>query len=156
MGYVENNLMKDEKVVYSTTHHWIIYAGAVIVLVFGIWLFASGIASAIKDNNGAAPVPAIFGFCIIFGSIFLFIGAAIQMKTNEFAVTNKRIIIKIGLIRRSTLELNLDKVESVGVDQSILGRILNYGTITISGTGSTRQPYKTIAAPMDFKKAVQS
>jgi hypothetical protein len=52
------------------------------------------------------------------------------------------------------LELNLAKVESIGVEQTLLGRMLNYGTIVIVGTGGTRQPFKDIADPMSFRRAV--
>jgi uncharacterized membrane protein YdbT with pleckstrin-like domain len=64
-----------------------------------------------------------------------FISPLIDHATSEFAVTNRRVIIKVGLIRRRTVELRLEKVESIGVDQSILGRILGYGTIIVHGTG---------------------
>jgi uncharacterized membrane protein YdbT with pleckstrin-like domain len=85
----------------------------------------------------------------------LWIAPIIDWFTSEFAVTNKRIMIKVGLISRRTLEMNLAKVESVNVDQSILGRILGYGNITIIGTGGTREPFYRISRPLDFRKAVQ-
>ena len=75
--------------------------------------------------------------------------------TSEFVITNKRVIVKVGLIYRHTLELNLQRVESVSVDQSIVGRVLGYGTITIIGTGGTREPFHRIADPLEFRKAVE-
>ena len=80
----------------------------------------------------------------------------ITARTSEFAVTNKRVIIKVGLIRRHTLELLLGKVESIGVDQSILGRIVGYGSIVVIGTGGTKEPFKNIAEPLEFRKQVQA
>ena len=74
---------------------------------------------------------------------------------DEFAVTNKRVIVKTGLISRRTLEMNLSKIESVNVDQSIMGRILGYGTITIIGTGGTRESFPKIANPLLFRKKFQ-
>ena len=74
---------------------------------------------------------------------------------DEFAVTNKRVIVKTGLISRRTLEMNLSKIESVNVDQSIMGRILGYGTITIIGTGGTRESFPKIAEPLLFRKKFQ-
>ena len=71
------------------------------------------------------------------------------------AVTNKRVIIKVGLISRRTAELNLNKVENIGVNQSILGRILNYGTITVVGTGGTHEQFRWVASPIEFRRAVQ-
>lgn len=82
----------------------------------------------------------------------LFIAPLIAFLTSEFAITNKRVIIKVGLIRRRTLEMNLNKIESVKVDQGILGRILGYGTIVIIGTGGTREPFAAISDPMTFRK----
>jgi len=79
----------------------------------------------------------------------------IQRATSEFAITTKRVIIKEGLIARRTLEMNLSKIETVNVDQSIMGRILNYGSITIIGTGGTHEVFHNIAHPMQFRKAFQ-
>ena len=78
----------------------------------------------------------------------LFISPLIENWTSEYAITNKRVIIKIGLISRKTLEMNLSKIESVNVDQSIFGRILGYGAITIIGTGGTRETFSDLANPI--------
>ena len=79
----------------------------------------------------------------------------IDRWTSEFAITNKRVIMKVGLIRRKALEMNLSKIESVNVDQTILGRILGYGTITIIGTGGTRESFARISKPMEFRRVFQ-
>ncbi len=84
----------------------------------------------------------------------LFLAPLIQRATSEFAVTNRRVVIKVGLVSRKTVELNLEKVESIGVDQSILGRILDYGTIEVVGTGGTREPFRGIRDPLGFRRAV--
>ncbi len=85
----------------------------------------------------------------------LWIAPLITFLTSEFAITNKRVIIKVGAISRKTLEMNLTKIESVNVDQSILGRIFGYGTITVIGTGGTREPFHRISGPLNFRKAFQ-
>src|SRR5579885_515875 len=85
----------------------------------------------------------------------LFIAPLIDRLTSEFVITNRRIVIKQGLVSRRTLELNLSKVESVNVDQGILGRILDYGTITVIGTGGTRESFADIAAPLEFRNQFQ-
>ncbi|MCU0843615.1 MAG: PH domain-containing protein [Spirochaetes bacterium] len=85
----------------------------------------------------------------------LFISPLITFHTSEFAITNKRIIMKVGLIRRRTMELNIPKVESVGVDQSIPGRILGYGSISVVGTGGTKETFDKISKPLEFRKAFQ-
>ena len=93
---------------------------------------------------------------ISFRALFsLFILPVLDKWTDEFAITNKRIIVKTGLIQRHTLEMNLSKIESVNVDQSIMGRILGYGTITIIGTGGTRESFPNIQRPMEFRKMFQ-
>jgi len=85
----------------------------------------------------------------------LWIAPFIRKATSEFAITTKRVIIKVGFISRRTLEMNLSKIETVNVDQSIMGRILNYGSITIIGTGGTKEVFNDIASPMQFRKAFQ-
>ena len=74
---------------------------------------------------------------------------------SEFVITNRKIIIKTGIIGRETFEMNLSKIESVNVDQSIMGRILNYGSITIIGSGGTKETFHKIAKPLAFRKAFQ-
>jgi uncharacterized membrane protein YdbT with pleckstrin-like domain len=74
--------------------------------------------------------------------------------TTEIDVTDRRIVYKRGFIRRHTVEMNMDKVESVDVDQSILGRMLNYGDITIRGTGVGIEPLHNIDAPLEFRNQV--
>jgi uncharacterized membrane protein YdbT with pleckstrin-like domain len=74
---------------------------------------------------------------------------------SEYVITNRRIIIKRGFIARDTFEMNLSKIESVNVDQSVMGRILNYGSITIIGTGGTRETFHNISKPLEFRKAFQ-
>lgn len=85
----------------------------------------------------------------------LFIAPIIDIWTDEFAITNKRVIVKTGLIRRRTVELNLAKIESVNVNQSILGRILGFGSIQIVGTGGTRESFTNIRKPLTFRKKFQ-
>ena len=90
-------------------------------------------------------------------ALFTFgIAPLIQQATSEFAITNKRVIIKVGLVARRTLEMNLNRIETVNVDQSITGRMLGYGSITVIGTGGTREMFHDISAPMDFRKAFQA
>src|SRR3989338_6196071 len=85
----------------------------------------------------------------------LFIVPLIQSATSEVAITNKRIIIKVGLISRHTLEMNLNKIESVNVNQGILGRLLGYGTIIVVGTCGTKEPFDSISDPLRFRKEFQ-
>lgn len=89
-------------------------------------------------------------------SIFtLTIYAWLERWLSEYVITNRRIIIKTGFIARNTFEMNLSKIESVNVEQSIMGRILNYGSITIIGSGGTRETFHNIAHPLEFRKSFQ-
>lgn len=125
-SYVDGNLMSGETVLYrSSVSLWSL-----------IWLILLGVLL----------LPAVG-----IGLIFL-IWAYISYKTTEFAVTDKRIIAKTGLVSRNTVEMFLDKVESLNVTQTVLGRILNYGTVTIRGTGSTSEPIENISGPLDLRK----
>jgi uncharacterized membrane protein YdbT with pleckstrin-like domain len=85
----------------------------------------------------------------------LTVAPLLQRALSEFVITNRRIIIKTGFIARSTFEMNLSKIESVNVDQTVTGRILNYGSITIIGTGGTREAFHNISKPLSFRKAFQ-
>jgi hypothetical protein len=81
--------------------------------------------------------------------------AFIRRSSSVFAVTNKRVVVKVGLVRRHSTEILLRQVEGITVDQGIMGRILDFGTIVIEGTGSDRTPYRGIGAPLKFRLAVQ-
>jgi len=93
---------------------------------------------------------------VSFRALFtLFIAPLIDKWTDEFGITNKRVIIKTGLISRKTVELNLSKIESVNVNQSILGRIFGYGNLQIVGTGGTKEIFANIQSPLTFRKRFQ-
>ena len=89
------------------------------------------------------------------GLFTLLLGPAIIRWSSEFVITNRRIIIKTGFIARNTFEMNLSKIESVNVDQSFMGRIFGYGSMTIIGTGGTREAFHNIQKPIEFRKAFQ-
>jgi len=101
----------------------------------------------------------ILGFVLlpVFGLGLLFwLAAFIRYKTTELAITNKRVIAKFGFISRHTVEMNISKVESIQVSQSVFGRILDFGTLIIAGTGSQQAPIPGISDPMGFRKAFMS
>ena len=141
MGYIEENLMTAEKVIYRTKLHWVIFLWTAIFLFFAIIGFASGSGGV---GGGFIVLAALTGFF-----------SYISYSTSEFGVTNKRVLVKVGWIRRHSLETLLTKIEGIGVDQGILGRILGYGTIVVTGTGGTKEPFHKIDAPLEFRKRVQ-
>jgi uncharacterized membrane protein YdbT with pleckstrin-like domain len=80
----------------------------------------------------------------------------VDYASSEFAVTNKRVIIKVGILRRRTVEMLNTKVEAIAVNQGIIGRILGYGNIVVTGTGGTNEPFNGISSPLEFRRAVQA
>jgi uncharacterized membrane protein YdbT with pleckstrin-like domain len=128
----------------------IVYLPAVVLLILSIVLFVEVYRGG-TETNIAMPVPEVFlGFAVLAA-----IPAFIRRSSSEFAVTNKRVVVKVGLMRRHSTEILLRQVEGITVDQGIMGRIFDYGIIVVEGTGSDRTPYKGIAAPMKFRLAVQ-
>jgi len=87
--------------------------------------------------------------------LLAFLAPVIDYATSEFGVTNKRVIIKVGFLRRKTLELLLRHVEAISVDQTVMGRFLNYGSVTLTGTGGVREVFHNISAPLEFRKRIQ-
>ena len=94
-------------------------------------------------------------FCNLRAILTLFIAPMIDKYSDEFAITNRRLIIKTGLISRKTFEMNLSKIESVNIEQTVLGRILGYGTIIIVGSVGTREIFPSIKNPLEFRKKFQ-
>lgn len=149
MGYVAENLMAGESVVYSARLHRFMFVLPAVVFVVGVFVVATA-----RGEQSLFVVSAIGGL-VIAGAIVAFLIRLVDYHTSEFAVTTKRVIIKVGLIRRRTLELLLSKVETVGVDQTILGRLFGFGTIVVTGTGGTKEPFSHINEPMEFRRHVQ-
>jgi uncharacterized membrane protein YdbT with pleckstrin-like domain len=126
-SYVEGALVEDERVVHAGR-----------ISLWSLWhLIGLGIL-----------LLPVFGA----GLIFLVV-AYVRYQSTELAVTTKRVIVKHGFIRRRTVEINLSKVESIQVDQGVLGRVFDFGTLIVAGTGTSHAPLKGIAAPMEFRKA---
>lgn len=110
----------------------------------------------IKDETVAFETKLHWVIFFSLKSIFtLTIYAWLKRWLSEFVITNRRIVIKEGFIARRTFEMNLSKIETVNVDQTVMGRLLNFGSITIIGTGGTKETFHNIAMPMAFRKAFQ-
>jgi uncharacterized membrane protein YdbT with pleckstrin-like domain len=148
MGYIEQNLMQGELIRYRTRLHWIVFVSPVFLIVVGLIFFLS-------MPSHTKTVFVVAGSIFLFGGILLGVSRFIAYKSSEFAVTNNRVLIKIGFIRRHSLELLLQKVEGIGVDQDVSGRIFGYGTIIVTGTGGTKELFNNIENPLEFRKQVQ-
>ncbi len=126
-SYIDSALIKDEKVLYTGN--------------ISVWSLAPLIALGLV-------LLAAWGLGLAF-----WIAAYIRYKTTELAVTDKRVIAKFGFISRRTIEITLSKVESIQVQQGVLGRIFNYGSLVISGAGTPQAPIPGISNPMGFRRA---
>jgi uncharacterized membrane protein YdbT with pleckstrin-like domain len=151
-SYVDNVLQPGETIRYTGTLHWVIFLPAVALLTFAV---VGGIVILVSPGigHGAHLFAIIVGLAFVFGVLHL-IAAWVKRLGTEIAVTNHRVIYKRGIISRRSVEMNMDKVESVDVTQDISGRILDYGTVTIRGTGAGLEPLVTIASPIALRNAI--
>ncbi len=158
MGYVERNLEPDEEIVHRARLHWMLFlkplawwAGAIALYVIAGRLLPYLPAGA----QGVGQTVRMVGGLIVFAlAFFQTVSAVLTYKSSEFAVTNRRLIVKVGLIRRESLETMLSRVEGLDVNQTLPGRLLNYGTIVIRGMGGHVKAFSNISNPMELRSAV--
>lgn len=148
MSYLDDHLLAGERIVYRARLHWTIFATAIGVVLLGV---ALAIVLGIYQPDYWYAGAALAGI-----GLLLAIRPAIRYASSEFAVTDKRVVAKLGFIERESLETLLSKVEAIGVDQGIVGRMLGYGTITITGTGGTEESFPRISDPLEFRRQIQS
>ncbi|MGH9697215.1 MAG: PH domain-containing protein [Bryobacteraceae bacterium] len=149
--YIEEILQPGERLLYSTNAHWIFYLPAILAWIVVVILLVLSRATTTESITllclSAAAVMAIV-------AVFWTARAWFHRWTTETDVTNLRVVHKTGFIKRRTFEMSLDKVESVDVNQSILGRILSYGDVTILGVGEGKETISTIASPLAFRSYI--
>jgi len=155
-GYVDANLITGEKVTYRGGLHWIVLASrvsiAVILVLVGVALLVAG--GSAKETESRDLAMSAGALAIFIAATYLLV-AILRWRAAEFAVTNKRVIFKVGVLKRRTQEMFLEKIESVSVDEGVLGRALDYGTIAIRGTGGTLEPFRNISHALEFRRQVQ-
>jgi uncharacterized membrane protein YdbT with pleckstrin-like domain len=142
VAYIDDNLLPGEQVVYRATLHPIVFAPAVGVVLLGIVI-------SLAWSQIVGLIVGVIG--VVMGAV-----ALIRYISTEFAVTNRRVIIKVGALGRQSLDVELNRVEGIDVEQSALGRLFDYGTIGVRGVGGTEETFPGIAAPLDFRKHVQA
>ena len=125
MSYIDESLIAGESILHRARVSWWSQFGLVVL---GIVLF------------------------VVIVGIFFLIAAWVRVRSTEIAITNRRVIAKFGFIKRDTVEINLDKVEALRVEQGFMGRMLNFGTIFISGAGTSVAPIRDIADPLVFRR----
>jgi uncharacterized membrane protein YdbT with pleckstrin-like domain len=166
MSFIEENLMPNEQLLFKARVHLAIFLRSIITFIFTFILFLYGMSNAVTVStpDGASSPPSmvnLVGSSLICLSVMFFlvaviftIQAIIIMVSTEFGVSNRRIIAKAGFIRRNSLEILLSKVESVSVNQTILGRLLNFGTVMVTGTGGTSGSFRAIVNPIEIRKEI--
>jgi uncharacterized membrane protein YdbT with pleckstrin-like domain len=155
VSYLDKILQPGEKLLARGKVHWVIFTPSVLGLVAAIMLAIWALLALTQSQQLALAVYVIAGLLALV-SIFAFLGRLLLRMTTEFAVTDRRVIVKRGFISLHTVEMHMDKVESVDVDQTIWGRMLGYGTVTIHGTGARWDPIPRIEDPLAFRNAITS
>jgi uncharacterized membrane protein YdbT with pleckstrin-like domain len=150
MNYVRRVLQPGETVTHTTRLHSLIFLPAILWFAAAIVLLIGALNLGGDLRIGGA---ALAAFATVFG-LAAGIPALIRRMTTELAVTDRRVIYKSGVFARHTLEMNRSKVESVDVDQSVLGRMLNFGTIVVRGTGGSLEPIRMISDPLTFRSHI--
>jgi uncharacterized membrane protein YdbT with pleckstrin-like domain len=147
MSYVDSNLLEGERVMYRTRLHWKLFIPpivfALIVSVPLAWI-------------AYAETWTVFAWIPLAIALLWLIAAFVRRQTSEFVVTNKRVLMKVGVFTVRSIELLLSKVEAIAVHQSLTGRVLGYGDIVLTGSGGTKEPFSTIQSPLAFRNAVQA
>jgi len=159
MSYVESNLVPGETVIYQTRLHWVVMLRH---LVLGCFLLALSGALLLYYTHSQTGIESqtlrvmeiASAVLLVCGVVAILVGT-VRRNATEMAVTNRRVVIKTGLASRKTIEMLLNKVESIEVSETTAGRMLGYGTIVVIGTGGTPQPFHKIAHPLEFRSQVQ-
>jgi len=149
--YIDEILQPGEKVLYSTNAHWMFYLPAIAAWIVALVLL---ILSRTAITEGVILLCLSASAIVAIVALYWTVKAWFHRWTTETDVTNLRVVHKSGFIKRRTFEMSLDKVESVDVNQSILGRLLNYGNVTVRGVGEGAETIQTIAAPLDFRNHI--
>jgi uncharacterized membrane protein YdbT with pleckstrin-like domain len=149
--YIDDILQPGEKVLYSTNAHWIFFLPAIV-----LWIVAAGflVLGRLVVNDSVQLVGQSMAALTAVVALVWTLKAWFHRWTTETDVTSLRVVHKTGFIRRKTFEMSIDKVASVNVEQSIIGRVLNYGDVTIETMGEAEETIKTIASPLSFRNFI--
>jgi len=163
-----NQLMQDEKIIYKTKLHWIVFLSPAFYFVISLVILSRG--NLLIPEYWRSPLPSAFtGFRLfqcdmiqLLGALIFFtktvpiaFGTSIRYLSSQFWVSNRRVIVNTGFVRRASFETFLTKIEGIGVEQNILGVLLNYGTIIISGIGGSERNFENMKQPLVFRRKVQ-
>jgi uncharacterized membrane protein YdbT with pleckstrin-like domain len=159
MSYIEKNLVPGEVVVYQTRLHWVVMLWHIVLAIFLLELPALALLFYSFQHSELDPKTLHLmqggGFVMLLISGIVISVGAIRRNATEMAVTNRRVVVKTGLASRKTIEMLLNKVESIEVNETGMGRVLGYGSIVLIGTGGTSEAFHLIAKPLEFRNHVQ-
>ncbi|CAN5593527.1 hypothetical protein BH18VER1_BH18VER1_04610 [soil metagenome] len=148
--HARSTIAPDETAFFRTSLHWVIFVRfailALLVFLFVAMPFAIGVQALAGSQLGwfTLPLPAL-----------IMLPPTLAFASSELVITDKRVLIKTGIVRRQSLELFISRIESIGVNQGVLGRMFNYGTVTMRGMGGSEQAFEAIAEPLQFRSYVQ-
>lgn len=153
MSYASKHLIPDEKLLFETRLHWVVLFWPVIVptllcVGLGGWMVYN---YSTTDTNNMKEI----GWGLIVVGFLIFIIGLTKRNATEMAVTNQRVLIKTGMGSRRTLDMMLSRVESVGVEETMLERMIGCGSVIVRGTGGTPEPFVKISHPQEFRRHVQ-
>ena len=159
MSYIETNTAPGETVLYETRLHWVVmlkqsFLALLLLGLPGAFLLYYAASLTGPHHKNVQTLEEVGAFLLII-CVAVIIWAVLQRSAMEMALTNRRVVIKTGVISRSTTEMPLAKVESIQVVEPALGRIFGYGTIRVIGTGGTTEPFDLIQNPLEFRRQVQ-
>jgi hypothetical protein len=159
MSYIESHLIPGETMIYETRLHWIVMLGHLVVGCLllelpGVFLLYYAFSQTGIDTKTVHLMEGGGVALLVFGLVTILMGM-VRRNATEMALTNRRVVIKKGMVGRTTIEMLLNKVESIEVKEPAMGRMLGYGTIVVIGTGGTLEPFDRIMSPLEFRRQVQ-
>ena len=159
MSYLEQSLIDGERALYRAHLHWIVLLREILIGgiagAAGIGALIAGLVRAQRHEGSPAFLVILGLLLLVSGGLFL-AGGIVRRRATEIVLTTHRVLIKTGILRRQTTELLLSKLESVGVNESVTGRMLGYGTVVLRGTGGTPETFDRISRPLEFRRRIQS
>jgi uncharacterized membrane protein YdbT with pleckstrin-like domain len=147
MASLDRHLLPGERIVHRARPHWVMFLSPVLLAAAGLVL--GGLLEYAAGDYWYV------GAGVAGLALLLAIGPVVRYATSEYAITDKRVLARVGVLERRSLETLLGKIEAIGVEQDLPGRLLGYGTITITGTGGTQETLERISRPLEFRRQVQ-
>jgi uncharacterized membrane protein YdbT with pleckstrin-like domain len=154
VSYASSVLQTGEKIKAVGRLHWIVFVRGGVLALIGAALLLYGYRTQRAARDDLASVLVLVGALVLLVGIAAWLNAWFHRWITEIAVTTHRVIYKTGFVRRHTVEMNMDKVETVDVDQSLLGRLLGFGTIRVRGTGQSIESLRRISHPIQLRNAI--